>query len=63
MRLVFVTQAVDADDPILGATVAKLRALASRYDRVVVVCDRVGRLDLPPNCSFRTVSAPSRLGR
>ena len=27
------------------------------------MCDRVGRHDLPPNCSFRTFGAPTRLGR
>ena len=37
MRLVFVTQSVDSDDPILGATVAKLRALALRCDELVVI--------------------------
>ena len=63
MRLIFVTQAVDADDPILGATVAKLRALARRCDELVVVCDRVGRHDLPGNCSFRGYAAPTRLAR
>ena len=30
MRIVFVTQVVDPDDPVLGATVAKIRALAAR---------------------------------
>lgn len=63
MRLVFVTQVVDLDDPILGATVAKLRALARRCERLVVVCDRVGRHDLPANCSFHTYAAPTRVGR
>lgn len=63
MRLVFVTQVVDADDPVLGATVAKLRALAARCDEVVVVSARVGRHDLPANCTFRTFAAGSRLGR
>ncbi len=63
MRLVFVTQTVDVDDPILGATVAKLRALAARCDALDVVCARVGRHDLPPNVSFRSFAAPTRLGR
>ena len=49
MRLVFVTQSVDAEDPILGATVAKLRSLAQRCDELVVITDHVGAHDLPPN--------------
>ena len=63
MRLVFVTQSVDADDPILGATVAKLRALAQRCDELVVITDRIGAHDLPANCTLRTFGARTKLGR
>ena len=63
MRLVFVTQSVDADDPILGATVAKLRALAERCDELVVITDRIGAHDLPANCTLRTFGARTKLGR
>jgi hypothetical protein len=38
-RLVFVTQKADPADPILGATVAKIRALAARVDEVAVLAD------------------------
>lgn len=63
VRIVFLTQAVDVDDPILGATVAKLAALAARVDELHVICDRVGRHDLPANCTFRTWAAPTRAQR
>jgi glycosyltransferase involved in cell wall biosynthesis len=63
MRLVFVTQRVDAEDPILGATVAKLRALAARCEELVVITDRIGMHDLPPNCTLRTFGARTRFGR
>jgi glycosyltransferase involved in cell wall biosynthesis len=63
MRLIFVTQSVDADDPILGATVAKLRALAQRCDELVVITDRIGAHDLPGNCTLRTFGAATKLGR
>ena len=63
MRLVFVTQSVDAEDPILGATVAKLRALAQRCDELVVITDHVGAHDLPPNCTLRTFGSRTKLGR
>ena len=63
MRIVFVTQKVDRDDPILGATVAKLRALAERVDRLDVLALEVGVHDLPDNVTLRTFGAPTRLRR
>ena len=63
MRLIFVTQSVDSEDPILGATVAKLRALAQRCEQLVVITDRIGAHDLPANCTLRTFGAPTKLGR
>jgi len=63
MRLIFVTQRVDADDPILGATVAKLRALAQRCDELIVITDRIGVHDLPANCTLHTFGASTRIGR
>jgi len=63
MRLVFVTQAIDADHPNLAATIDMLRALAARFDHVEVVTDRVLRHDLPANVSFRTFGAPGRARR
>lgn len=38
-RLIFATQRLDSRDPILAATVAKVRALAERVDELVVICD------------------------
>ena len=63
MRLIFVTQRVDAEDPILGATVAKLRALAERCDELIVITDRVGVHDLPDNCTLHTFGSRTRIGR
>lgn len=63
MRLVFVTQTVDSQDPMLGATVAKLKALAVRCDELVVITDRVGADELPENCVVLTYGARTRLGR
>jgi glycosyltransferase involved in cell wall biosynthesis len=39
-RLVFATQKLDSRDPVLAATVPKVRALAERVDELVVLCDR-----------------------
>jgi glycosyltransferase involved in cell wall biosynthesis len=61
--LVFVTQRLDADDPILGATVAKVRALAARVDRLVVLCDTARTEELPDNVRVRTFAAGSQAAR
>jgi glycosyltransferase involved in cell wall biosynthesis len=60
---VFVTQQVDPDHPALGAAVPKIRALARRFDEVVVIAD--GAVDgvLPDNCDVRLFGAPSRAAR
>jgi glycosyltransferase involved in cell wall biosynthesis len=63
VRLVVVTQTVDADHPALAQTVDIVRALADRCEGVDVLCDRVGRHSLPDNVAFRTFAAGSRLGR
>src|SRR4051794_7494111 len=38
-RLIFCTQKLDPDDPVLAATVPMARALAARVDELVVLCD------------------------
>ena len=62
-KLVFITQVVDPSDPNLGATTAKIAALARRLDEVVVLCDRGDGTELPANCRVRTFGAPTRVGR
>lgn len=63
MRIVFVTQQVDPSSPVLGATVAKLAALARRLDEVVVLADRAVEGALPENCRVHAFAAGSRAGR
>lgn len=63
MRLIFITQRVDPDDPILGATVAKIAALAARVTEVVVLTDSAVVGALPANCTVRLFDAGSRVGR
>jgi glycosyltransferase involved in cell wall biosynthesis len=60
---VFVTQAADPADPVLGATLAKIRALAARVDEVVVLADRVDEDALPENCRGRSFAASSQTAR
>jgi len=63
-RLVFLTQRVDPDDPVLGATVPKIRALADRVDEVVVLAQAAASANgLPANVEVRTFGAHGQLGR
>jgi glycosyltransferase involved in cell wall biosynthesis len=63
-RLVFLTQRVDPEDPVLAATVPKIRALAQRVDEVVVLAQSaVPANGLPENVDVRTFGAAGRLGR
>ena len=62
-KLVFVTQRVDPDHPVLAAAVPKITALAQRVDEVVVLALGAKRGVLPDNCRVRTFGAPSKLLR
>ena len=62
-RLVFITQQVDPGHPSLGATVAKIRALASRIDQVTVLADGAVADVLPENCRVRLFRSPRKLDR
>jgi glycosyltransferase involved in cell wall biosynthesis len=63
VRIVFVTQAADPAHPVLGATLAKIRALAARCDEVVVLADRVDEDALPENVRARSFAGPSQAAR
>jgi glycosyltransferase involved in cell wall biosynthesis len=62
-RLVVITQRVDPEDPVLGATVAKLRALAERVDELVVLADGDAPGALPANARVHRFAARTKLGR
>ena len=62
-RLVFATQRIDPADPVLGATVPMVRALAERVDEVVVLCDHAVPAALPPNALVHKFGAATRIGR
>ena len=62
-KLVFVTQAVDPGDPVLAATLPKIRALAALVDEVVVLADRSVAGALPSNCRVRTFGASTQAAR
>ena len=57
------TQEVDPASPVLGATVAKIAALADRADEVVVLADRAVEGVLPGNCRIHPFGAGTRARR
>ncbi|HLY95069.1 MAG TPA: glycosyltransferase family 4 protein [Gaiellaceae bacterium] len=59
-RIVFITQVVDPTDANLGATRAKIAALARRVDEVAVLCDRGIEGVLPDNCRVHVFGARTR---
>ena len=63
VRLVVVTQQVDPASPVLGATVAKLGALAARVDELVVLADSAVDGVLPENARVRLFRSGTKAGR
>jgi glycosyltransferase involved in cell wall biosynthesis len=63
LKLIFVTQQVDAADPVLGATVAKLRALAAQVDELVVLSLAAVPGTLPSKCRVKTFGGGSKAAR
>ena len=63
MRLLFVTQKLDADDPVLAQSVDLVRELAARFERVDVLSDSVGRHDAAENVRVRTFGSRTKVGR
>jgi len=63
VKLAVITQRVDEDDPALGATVAKIRALAALVDELVVLALDASPTELPVNVRVRTFGGGSRVGR
>src|SRR5581483_8084848 len=62
-RLIFVTQRIDPSHPALGVTIPKLRALAARFDEVVVLAADAVEGQLPANCRVRIYGARTQAGR
>jgi len=62
-RLIFITQQVDPEHPVLAGAVTMARALAARVDELVVLADGAVDGALPHNCRVRPFRASSRIGR
>jgi glycosyltransferase involved in cell wall biosynthesis len=63
MRVVFVTQRVDPNDPVLAATVPKIAALAERVDELTVLARHASWATPPSNVRVRTFDAPGKIRR
>lgn len=63
MKLVFVTQEVDPEHPVLAQTVDLVRALSSRVDELAVVARDVEWRDIPANVSVRTFDETGKIRR
>jgi glycosyltransferase involved in cell wall biosynthesis len=63
VKLAVITQRVDEDDPALGATAAKIRALAALVDELVVLTLDARPTALPENVRVRTFGGGSKVGR
>jgi glycosyltransferase involved in cell wall biosynthesis len=55
MRLLIITQSVDAKDPILGFFLRWIRAFAVECDHVTVLGQRTGEFDLPSNVTVHSL--------
>lgn len=59
-RVLFVTQRIDPDHPVLAAATAKIAALAAQVDEVTVLALHARPGALPGNCTVRTFAAPTQ---
>lgn len=62
-RLIFLTQSVDPEHPVLAATLPKIRALAARVEEVVVLAQSGWGDGLPANVDVSAFGAGSRAAR
>ncbi|HEY5057721.1 MAG TPA: glycosyltransferase family 4 protein [Gaiellaceae bacterium] len=62
-KLIFATQKLDPEDPILGATVPMVRALAARVDELVVLCDSAVSGAVPANVRVHAFGAATQAQR
>jgi len=62
-KLIFATQKLDSGDPILGATVPMVRALAARVEELVVLCDSAAPGAVPENVRVHAFGAATQAQR
>lgn len=62
MKLLFLTQVLDRNDPILGFAHGWVAALARHLERVIVAPLKAGEHDLPANCEVRSLGKERGVG-
>jgi glycosyltransferase involved in cell wall biosynthesis len=65
LKVVFICQAVDRDDPVLASTLRWIGALAARpeLERLTVLALRTGAHDLPPEVEIHGFASRNPIGR
>lgn len=63
MKLVFVTQELDPEHPVLAQTIDLVRALSSRVDELAVVARDANWEEIPSNVSVRTFQQSGKIRR
>ncbi len=63
MRLLITTQAVDANDPVLGFFVRWVEEFATHCEQVTVICLRKGEYQLPPNVRVFALGSTGKISR
>lgn len=63
MKLLLITQAVDADDPVLSVYVRWVEEISARYEQVHVICLKEGRHDLSSHIIVHSLGKEEGLGR
>lgn len=62
MRLLIVTQAVDKNDPVLGFFHRWIEEFAKHFEKITVICLRLGDHDLPENVSVHSLGKETARG-
>ena len=63
MRLLFVTQTLDADDPVLGFVADWVKELAGRFGEVTVIANKVGSVADDLDVRLVSLGAEDGVGR
>lgn len=62
MRLLFVTQAIDSDDPVLSVYAGWVQEMSLHYEAIEVVCLKSGNYNLPANVRVHSLGKEKGAG-
>ena len=63
MKLLFITQKVDARDDVLGTYHRWIEEIANHFERVTVICLEEGEYDLPSNVEVFSLGKETGVSR